>query len=81
MKTKKDEVVISINHNMEISPEMAYQIREVIVSKFDVDAIVIPNPTISNPVEVTSKTLDSDTINLIAEESMSTLMPLLESRK
>ena len=76
----QDKVLVLINQNLPSTPEMAYQIQQSIVSKFNVDATVIPNFKDGKPVEATSETLDEQTLISIEGESTVLLMSLIEGK-
>jgi hypothetical protein len=74
-----DKVLIGINQNFPVTPDMAYQIYQAISTKFDVEAVVIPYPNISKPIQAISETLDESTLLQIEAESVVVMNTLLES--
>ena len=76
----KSTVLINVNPNIPYtSPEVMYQLQQSISAKFDVTAVVVPNPIIAKPVEVTSEDADQATINSIEADAAATLLTLAES--
>ena len=73
----KDQVLISISISIPFTPEMAYQIKQTIDDKYNVESSVIPSPIVSKPIETSSDTLDSQTLASIEADSTVTLMSLL----
>lgn len=74
-------VIININPAVPFNSEMVNQIQQTISSKFDVNAVILPNPTIGKVIEVTSDTANQETINRIEGESTVLLFELLEATK
>jgi hypothetical protein len=80
MATQKSTVLINVNSNIPfITPDVMYQLQQSISSKYDVTAVVIPNPIISKPVEITSNDEDQNTVNTIEADASATLLQLVES--
>lgn len=72
-----DKVLIGVNQNLPITPDMAYQINQAITTKFQVEATTIPYPEITKPIQAISETLDEATLNSIEGECNMLLMTLL----
>lgn len=72
-------VTINVNSNAPFAPEMLYQLQQSISSNYDVTAVVVPNPSISKLIDVTSDSANQDTINSIEAESTATLIQLIEA--
>jgi hypothetical protein len=77
MANTKDQVVIYINQNIPFTPEMIQQIQESIVTKYDVNVVVNPNPIIAKPIEVNSETLDQSTVLQIEADCSQMLVSML----
>jgi hypothetical protein len=72
-------ITVNVNANISFSSEMIYQLQQTISSNYDVVCTVIPNPTISKLLEVTSETADTETTNKIEGESTILFLQLLET--
>jgi hypothetical protein len=77
-KSQTTLLTINVSTNVQFTPEMLFQLQQTVSSKFDVTAVVVPNPSISKLVEVTSDTADQDTINNIEVDSTTMLIQLIE---
>jgi hypothetical protein len=78
-KSQPTLVTINVSTNVPFTPEMLFQLQQTVSSKFDITAVVVPNPSIGKVIEVTSDTADQDTINSIEADSTITLIQLIEA--
>ena len=83
MATSQESTTVTINIHPTIpfTNEAVNQLQQTISSNFNVNVIVLPNPTISKAIEVTSDTADQSTINRIEGESTVLLFQLIEATK